>query len=121
MATVLVVDDNRATADALCSLLTALGVQAVPAYGPRAALEMLDSVKPRLIFLDLNMPGVNGFEVLGFLKREPRLAQVPVVVITSDDQEETRTRAFKSGALGVIVKPASLNALEHALKRAGLL
>jgi len=118
MATVLVVDDNRATADALCSLLTALGARAVPAYGPRAALEMLDTTKPHLILLDLNMPGVDGFEVLAFLKREPRLAEVPVVVVTSDDQPETRARALQHGAMEVIVKPATLEVLERVLKRA---
>ena len=118
---VLVVDDNRATADAFCSLLEVLGVEPVPAYGPRAALEMLDTVQPAVVFLDLNMPGINGIEVLGFLKREPRLANVPVVVVTSDDQPETHQRVRRAGAMEVIVKPADAEAVEAVLRRVGLL
>ncbi len=119
-AKVLVVDDNVSMADALCSMLSLLDVEAVPAYGPRPALEMLDRVQPAAIFLDLNMPGVNGIEVLGFLKREPRLENVPVIVVTSDDQPETHRRVRSAGALDVIVKPATLEALERVLKIAGL-
>ena len=121
MAKVLVVEDNVPMADALCSMLSLLGVEAVPAYGPRSALEMLDHFQPAAVFLDLNMPGVNGIEVLAFLKREPRLENVPVIVVTSDDQPETHRRVRKAGALDIIVKPATLDALERVLKNAGLL
>jgi len=47
--------------------------------------------------------------------------KVPVVVVTSDDQPETRTRVMKGGAQAVLVKPATLDALEGALKKAGVL
>ena len=67
------------------------------------------------------MPGVDGLEVLAYLRREPRLAPVPVVVITSDDQPETRKRVMKSGATEMLIKPATLDALEGALKKAKIL
>ncbi len=121
MHRVLVIDDNKATADVLCSMLGMLDVEAVPAYGARSALLLLDQVKPEAIFLDLNMPGVNGLEILAFLKREPRLQNVPVIVVTSDDQPETQRRARQAGALDLILKPATLEALEAALVRAGVL
>jgi peroxiredoxin Q/BCP len=71
--------------------------------------------------LDITMPGVDGIEVLGFLRREPRLARVPVLVITLDDQPETREKAFRGGANGMIIKPATLDALEENLRRIGIL
>jgi CheY-like chemotaxis protein len=71
--------------------------------------------------LDINMPGVDGTEVLAFLKREPRLAPVPVIVITSDDQPETRQRVLTGGAVAMIIKPATIDALEEALRKAGIL
>jgi CheY-like chemotaxis protein len=71
--------------------------------------------------LDLNMPGVDGLEVLAYLRREPRLAPVPVIVITSDDQPETRDRVMKGGATAILIKPATLDALEGALKLAKIL
>lgn len=116
-----IIDDNKTTADALLQMLTLLRVPARVAYGSSAAISMLSSYTPSLILLDINMPGVDGLEVLGFLRREPRLIRVPVVVITSDDQPETRTRAFRRGANGIIVKPATLDALEKNLKKVGIL
>ncbi len=121
MTTALVVDDNRATADALCSLLMVLGLEAVAAYSPLSALEMAAARHPDVVLLDLNMPGVNGVEVLRFFKREPNLEAVPVIVVTSDDQPGTREAVRRAGALDLIVKPASAEALEAALKRAGVL
>jgi two-component system chemotaxis response regulator CheY len=67
------------------------------------------------------MPGVDGTEVLAFLKREPRLLRVPVIVITSDDQPETRTKVMKLGATAMIIKPATIDALEEALKKGKVL
>jgi CheY-like chemotaxis protein len=74
-----------------------------------------------VVLLDINMPGVDGTEVLAFLKREPRLAPVPVIVITSDDQPETRQRVLTGGAVAMIIKPATIDALEEALRKAGIL
>jgi DNA-binding response OmpR family regulator len=121
MVIALVIDDNRHTADSLCQLLSLFDLDARPAYGPRAAMLALREVVPDIVFLDLNMPGVSGFEVLGFLKREPRLLSTPVVVVTAEDETVTVTRALHEGALDVIIKPASIEALEESLRKAKLL
>jgi len=76
---------------------------------------------PKFICLDINMPGVDGIEILAYLRREPRLIPVPVFVITSDDQPETRRKVMKLGANVMIIKPATIDALEEALKRSKLL
>lgn len=117
----LIIDDNRATADALHQMLTVLDVPARVAYGASPAMSVLSNFTPRLILLDINMPGVDGLEILAYLRREPRLAPVPVVVITSDDQPETRARVMKSGANAMIIKPATLDFLEANLKKIGIL
>lgn len=121
MSDALVIDDNRNTADALCQMLGVLGIDGRPAYGSRAALSVLGMQTPGLILLDINMPGVDGLEILAYLKREPRLAGVPVLVITSDDQPETRAQAMGGGANEMLIKPVTLDALENALKRMGVL
>jgi CheY-like chemotaxis protein len=64
---------------------------------------------------------VDGTEVLAYLKREPRLMKVPVIVITSDDQPETRQRVMQGGAQAMLIKPATIDALEDALKKSGVL
>jgi peroxiredoxin Q/BCP len=121
MTEALIIDDNRSTADALLQMLGLLKVPARAAYGSSAALALLGNFTPSLILLDITMPGVDGIEVLGFLRREPRLASVPVLVITLDDQPETRDRAFRGGANGLIIKPATLDVLEENLRRLGVL
>jgi len=117
----LVIDDNRQTADALCSMLDLWGVATRAVYNPGAGLSILEERVPDIILLDISMPGVDGFEVLSFLKREPRLENVPVVIITADDQPETARRAMKIGAKELMVKPVMPELLEETLKRLGLI
>lgn len=117
----LIIDDNRQTADALQQMLGVLDLPARVAYGSSPAISVLGSFVPRFICLDINMPGVDGTEVLAFLRREPRLMKIPVIIITSDDQPETRQRVMRGGAQAMLIKPATIDALEGAMKKAGVL
>lgn len=116
MSYALVIDDTRTTADSLVRILKALGYQARAAYGSSAGIMILREEAPAIVFLDINMPGVSGFEILKFMTREPRLATVPVIVVTSDDQPETRDQAMQQGARGFLLKPVMVDALEQALQ-----
>jgi CheY-like chemotaxis protein len=117
----LIIDDNRQTADALRQMLEVLDLTARVAYGSSAAMMLLGSFVPSFVCLDINMPGVDGTEVLAYLRREPRLKKVPVIVVTSDDQPETRQRVMKGGAQVMLIKPATIDALEGAMKKVGVL
>ncbi len=118
MTEALIIDDNRSTADALGQMLAVLGFKTRVAYGSNAAMSILASgFTPQFICLDINMPGLNGTEVLAYLRREPHLIPVPVFVITSDDQPETRRKVIRLGANAMIIKPATIDELEQALKR----
>lgn len=122
MTEALIIDDNRSTADALSQMLTVLGFKSRMAYGSSAGMSILGSgFIPQFIFLDLNMPGVAGTEILAFLRREPLLKRVPVVVVTSDDQPETRTKVLKLGAMAIVIKPATIESLETALIKSKIL
>jgi CheY-like chemotaxis protein len=122
MAEALIIDDNRTTADALKQMLAVLGLLARVAYGSSPAMSALSKgFIPQFVFLDINMPGVNGIEILAYLRREPKLIQVPVFVVTSDDQPETRRKVMKLGATALIIKPATIDVLENALKTAKIL
>lgn len=116
----LIIDDNRNTADALQQMLGLLDLPAKVAYGSSPAMAILATSVPKFICLDINMPGVDGTEVLAFIRREPRLMKVPVVVITSDDQPETRQQVMKNGAQAMIIKPVTIDILETALRKAGV-
>jgi len=121
MMKALIVDDNRQIADSLVQMLKFFDFDAQAAYGARAGLTALKNMTPTVVFLDLNMPGLTGFDVLTYLRREPRLANVPVVVVTSDDQPESAERAMKSGATAYVIKPVSLDMIEASLQSLGLI
>ena len=122
MTEALIIDDNRTTADALGQMLNVLGFKARISYGSGAAMTLLaGGFTPKFICLDINMPGVNGTEILAYLRREPRLIPVPVFIIPSDDQPETRKKVMRLGANVMIIKPATIDALEEALRRVNFL
>ncbi len=121
MTTALVIDDHRDAADTVCRMLGLLDVIAKPAYGPREAMMLLKDYSPDIVFLDINMPGVDGFEVMSYIRRFPHMQTVPIVFVTSDDQPETAGKVRKTGALLIIIKPATVDSLESALKKAGLI
>jgi CheY-like chemotaxis protein len=121
MISALVIDDNRQTADSLCDMLRLLDVEALPVYGARTAILELSKRVPEVVFLDINMPGVSGYEVLSYIRRDPRLRDVPVFMVTSDDQPQTAEKARRTGALLTLIKPVTIDALENALKKIGLI
>jgi len=122
MSEALIIDDNRTTADALRQMLAVLGFKARVAYGSGAGMAVLGGgFIPMFVCLDINMPGVDGTEILAYLRREPRLIPVPVFIITSDDQPETRKKVLKLGATAMIIKPATIDILENTLKKAKML
>jgi CheY-like chemotaxis protein len=117
----MIIDDNRQTADALQQMLQILELPTRVAYGSSAAMAVLGGIIPRFVCLDINMPGVDGTEVLVYIRREPRLMKVPVIVITSDDQPETRQYVMRGGAQAMLIKPVTIDALENAARKAKLL
>jgi CheY-like chemotaxis protein len=120
MLKALVIDDSEEIAENIIRMLKILGVEARMALSVREALILLLDSVPDIIFLDIRMPGFDGFEVLSYLRREPKLESVPVCIVSNDDQEEIIARSKKLGAIGYILKPASVDLLEKAIQKAAL-
>jgi len=114
---VLVVEDDRRAAQGLAALIGVLGHTVVIAYGPRMALQQLNEVIPDVIFMDINMPGIDGVEVLRFLRSDPLTADVPVIIVSGEDQPVTKQAAFDAGANDYLVKPPTLEQIEAALDK----
>lgn len=74
-----------------------------------------DSKLPTLILLDLNMPMLNGFETLSLLKQHDRWSGVPVVVLTTSDHQDDKSRCQALGAEGFLTKPADYSSLSEVL------
>ncbi len=112
---ILVVDDNRDSADSLTLLLRMMGHEIQTAYGGKAALEILENYHPGIIFLDLGMPGMNGFEVAQHIRAMPQVKDTLLVALTGWGQEEDRRRTKESGFNHHLVKPADPAALQQLL------
>jgi len=112
--TVLIVDDNRATRDALRAVLTTKGYGVTEAASGAEALDYLRaSGEAAAIILDLNMPGMSGYEVHQELKRDPALAKIPVVVFSALD-DDGRLRDVVAYVRKAVDPDVLLRALEWA-------
>lgn len=101
---ILVVDDHHDTADALTRLLRRHGYDAVVAYGGEQAIQLLGSLKPAAVVLDVMMPGTDGRAVMRHIAADPSLEDVPVVVFTADPTHETMCEMMRLGAQECLVK-----------------
>ncbi len=111
-----VVDDNRHTAESLAKMLSLMDVEPVVCLGPREAIQRLASGVPDFMTLDVNMPGVSGLEVVKYIRRDPRISTLPVIIISSDSQTQEMAKALLAGANVFLPKPVDFDRLEAAVK-----
>ena len=79
-------------------------------------LQNPENEKPCVILLDLNLPKMNGIEFLGVAKSDQRLKRIPVVVLTSSEEEQDKIRSFDLGVAGYIVKPVDYHSFVEAVR-----
>jgi two-component system, cell cycle response regulator len=104
-ATLLIVDDTPAGRDTLEELLLSPDYELAFASDGPEALAQATLLTPDLILLDVMMPGMDGFEVCRWLRADPLLAEVPVVIVTALDDRESRLQGLEAGADDFISKP----------------
>jgi PAS domain S-box-containing protein len=111
----LVADDLRDGADSLGALLEAMGHEVRVVYGGEQAVETAREFRPDVVFLDLGMPNVNGFEACRRMRAEPAGAGMVIIAQTGWGQEQDRRRTHEAGFDHHIVKPIDWDALEVLL------
>jgi CheY-like chemotaxis protein len=112
---VLVVDDNPDSIDIIRSILEAFGFSVQAATSGAEALEMLEGEPPNVILLDVMMPEMSGLEVLEQLKANPKLATVPVILVTAKTQDEDVLVGYQYGADYYITKPCTSKQLLYGI------
>jgi CheY-like chemotaxis protein len=113
-----VIDDNRMIANSLVQMLGLLGYEAYAAYGSLPAMQILSYNVPDLIILDIHLQGVNGVDICRYIRRDARLAKVPILAISSDTQPELISGMREAGANGFLPKPVQFELLEQAIQAA---
>ena len=113
-----IIDDSRATGHALAQWLALLGYEPRVMLGPRPAIEALAQLVPDLIFLDIHMQGMDGVEVCRYIRRDPRLAAVPLIAMSAESQPALVERVRLAGANGFLAKPLDYDAFEATVRAA---
>lgn len=108
MANILVVDDSKVMREMLIACLRGKeGFNFTQANSGLEAIEQL-SLKPfDLLLLDLNMPDIGGIEVVEFVRSQDRLKNVPIIIVTTRGDDNSRDQALKAGATRFLTKPFS--------------
>jgi CheY-like chemotaxis protein len=112
---VLIVDDNEDAATTLGRLLTLLGRDVHVVHdGPRAIAEVV-RFEPRVILMDLGMPGMDGLETARHIRARPAGQEVILIALTGWGQDQDRQRTEDAGFAAHLVKPVNINQLESLL------
>ncbi len=114
---VLVVDDSEVLRKIVSFNLVKEGYSVDEARDGKEALEKLQQAKPDLVILDIMMPYVDGFEVLRRMRKDPILADVPVIVLTAKGGEDDPKTALELGANSFLTKPFSPLKLLEEVRR----
>jgi CheY-like chemotaxis protein len=107
MTRLLVVDDETAIADALQDILSMEGYEVVTALNGHEALRLLSELKPELVLTDLMMPVMDGRELLRRMQADPKLRDIPVVVMSAGRITDAERRTARA----ILAKPFALDAL----------
>ncbi len=106
MKNVLVVEDSKAIRSMIrVSLEEAGGFFAVEAGNGFEALKTLPTLRFDLIITDINMPDINGLELIGYVKSNPTYRDIPLIIVSTEKSEEDKKRGITLGAAGYVVKP----------------
>jgi len=117
--TVWIVDDDADVRDVLHTMLKILGYESREfgdARNPAQAL--MAGEAPDLLIVDIHIPVVNGLELLSFIRRKPRWVHMPVIILSSESEEERVEQVMRMGADGYVFKPVTIEELEMAIRSA---
>jgi len=101
---IIIVDDNASYLAIVRNLLKPY-YDVYPAPSGVKLLELMEKFIPDIVLLDINMPEMNGYEVIKVMKENPRFKSIPVVFITAKDDEESAVKGLASGAADYVTKP----------------
>jgi PAS domain S-box-containing protein len=117
---VLVVDDQRDVADAIGMMLESMGHEARVVYDGAAALVAVGAQRPEVMFVDVGMPGITGYELARQIRHDPALSKTYLVALTGYGRDEDRARAVEAGFDVHVTKPLAEPRLREVLADASL-
>jgi twitching motility two-component system response regulator PilH len=116
MARVLIVDDSPTQLAGLRRVVEKLGYQVITAEDGSAGVEVAKREIPDLILMDVVMPNLNGFQATRTIAKDPKTSHIPIILVTTKDQETDRVWGMRQGAKAYVTKPIDEGDLMRAIK-----
>ncbi|WP_076011323.1 response regulator [Alteromonas abrolhosensis] len=117
MSAIHLIDDSATMLMSMEMLLKRAGYTVTKSESAEAAMTALESISPKLIITDLNMPGMNGIELIKALKQQSKFRFTPMLMLTTESQQSRREEAKSAGATGWLVKPVEPEQLLGVVKQ----
>jgi two-component system cell cycle response regulator DivK len=116
--TVLVVDDNALNRKLLKGMLEIIQVEMITAVDGTEGIRLAKAHRPDLILMDVQLPDLDGFEVISEIQQTSDLAAIPYIYLTGNVTEKRRRQAEAEGCLGIVQKPIAVGEFIETLKKA---
>ncbi len=117
--TILIVEDSTTTRALIRAVIDEIGdFNIVEASSGFEALKLLPSQNFDLVITDVNMPDINGLELISFIKNHPRYNHLSLIIVSTERSEEDLKKGLALGAMAYITKPFKANELQEAIKQA---
>jgi len=101
---ILIIEDDPAELFALKKTVAEAGYRVISASEGQTGLEMIKKERPNLVLLDIILPKINGFDILAFAKKDSQTANIPIIVLTNLNDEETAVKSKTLGAVDYLIK-----------------
>lgn len=118
MKTILIVEDSATTRSLIRAVIDEIGeYETVEAESGFEALKMLPQQAYDLIVTDINMPDINGLELINFVRNNPRYNHLPIIIVSTERSEEDKKRGMALGATAYVTKPFKSSELQEIIKK----
>ena len=115
MATILIVDDSPTETFKITEILTKSGHAVLTAASGEAGVALAKKSQPDLVLMDVVMPGINGFQATRQLTKDATTCHIPVIIVTTKDQETDKLWGKRQGASSYLTKPIDASLLVQAI------
>jgi CheY-like chemotaxis protein len=116
--TVLIIEDEEDAADMFAEMMRVSGYRVLKTSSSTPALTMMAAEKPDVIILDIMMPEISGLDILRQMRKDPSLANIPVVVVSAKSMPADIKIGMEAGASIYLMKPVGFVELKEAIERA---
>lgn len=115
--TVMIIEDETDAAEMFAEMMRVNGFRVLKMYSSTPAIPMISKEKPDVIILDIMMPDISGLEVLRYMRREPSLSAIPVIVVSAKSMPGDIKIGIEAGASMYLTKPVGFLDLKQAVEK----